>query len=759
MDNQNKKIRKEDVLDYHSSGRPGKIEVVPTTATETQRDLSLAYSPGVAIPVLEIADDINNVYKYTAKGNLVGVISNGTAILGLGNKGPEASKPVMEGKGILFKIYADIDVFDIEVKTTDVEQFIAVVKALEPTFGGINLEDIAAPEAFEIEERLKAEMNIPVMHDDQHGTAIISGAALLNALELAGKKIEEVEVVVSGAGAAAISCLKLWIGLGVKKENVTMFDRDGLVSTKRTDMDKYKTAFASDKNYKDIGEALKDADVLLGLSVGGVISKDMVKSMAKKPIVFALANPDPEISYPEAMDARDDVIMATGRSDYPNQVNNVLGFPYIFRGALDTRATHINEEMKMAAVKALAELAKETVPEIVNLAYGEKNLVFGSDYIIPKPVDPRLLETIAPSVAKAAMDSNVARFQIENWDTYKQSLNRRLGLDNSIQRVITHKAKSNPKKVVFAEADEIKILKAAQIVKDEGIAIPILLGNKEKILSLIEEYSLDLSDCVLLDPFSDACKDKIESYAELFYQKRQRRGLSKKDALFQMRQRTYFGSMMVENGEADALIAGLNKNYPDVIRPALQVIGKRDDVNKVAGMYVMLTKRGPLFFADCTVNVSPTEDDLVDIAILTAQEIRKFNITPKMAMLSYANFGSAESTYTDSVSNAIKKIKERLPHLVIDGEMQANYALNNELLKEAYPFSDLVDKEVNTLIFPNLSSGNIAYKMLQSIGKVEAIGPILLGLKKPVHVLQKGSRVREIVNMITIAVVGAQGKS
>jgi len=758
MDNNKKKIRKEDVLDYHSVGRPGKIEVVPTTATETQRDLSLAYSPGVAVPVLEIADDISNVYKYTAKGNLVGVISNGTAILGLGNKGPEASKPVMEGKGILFKIYADIDVFDIEVNATDVEHFIAVVKALEPTFGGINLEDIAAPEAFEIEERLKAEMKIPVMHDDQHGTAIISGAALLNALTLANKKIDKIKVVVSGAGAAAISCVKLWIGLGVKKENIFMFDRDGLVSTERTDMDKYKAAFSQPPTIKNIAEALKDADVLLGLSVGGVISKEMVKGMAKKPIVFALANPDPEISYPDAMDARDDVIMATGRSDYPNQVNNVLGFPYIFRGALDTRSTHINEEMKLAAVKALAELTKQPVPEIVNLAYGEKNLVFGEDYIIPKPVDPRLLESIAPAVAKAAMDSGVAQFPIKDFDAYKLKLNSRIGLDNRIQRVITRKAKSNPKKVVFAEADEIKILKAAQIVKDEGIAIPILLGNKDKILRLIEEYSLELSDCVLLDPFADSCKDKIEAYADQYYEKRQRRGLSKKDALFQMRQRTYFGSMMVENGEADALLAGLGKNYPDVIRPALQVIGKREDVNKVAGMYIMQTKRGPLFFADCTVNVSPTEDDLVDIAILAAQEIRKFNITPKIAMLSYANFGSAESPYTKIVSNAIKKINKRLPHLVIDGEMQANYALNNDLLKEAYPFSELVDKEVNTLIFPNLSSGNIAYKLLQQIGAIEAIGPILLGLNKPVHVLQKGSQVREIVNMATIAVVDAQSK-
>lgn len=758
MDKKNKKIRKKDVLDYHSVGRPGKIEVVPTTATETQRDLSLAYSPGVAIPVLEIAGDINNVYKYTAKGNLVGVISNGTAILGLGNKGPEASKPVMEGKGILFKIYADIDVFDIEVNATDVEHFISVVKALEPTFGGINLEDIAAPEAFEIEERLKAEMNIPVMHDDQHGTAIISGAALLNALTLANKKLDEVKVVVSGAGAAAISCIKLWIGLGVKKENVFMFDKEGLVSTERTDMDKYKAAFAQKPTVKNIAEALNDADVLLGLSVGGVISKDMVKGMAKKPIVFALANPDPEITYPDAMEARDDVIMATGRSDYPNQVNNVLGFPYIFRGALDTRSTHINEEMKLAAVKALAELTKQPVPEIVNLAYGEKNLVFGEDYIIPKPVDPRLLESIAPAVAKAAMDSGVARFPIEDFEAYKLKLNSRIGLDNRIQRVITRKAKSSPKKVVFAEADEIKILKAAQIVKDEGIAIPILLGNKEKILRLIEEYSLDLSDCVLLDPISDSCKDKIKTYSEQFYKKRQRRGLSEKAARFQMRQRTYFGCMMVKNGEADALLAGLTKNYPDVIRPALQVIGKRDDVNKVAGMYIMQTKRGPLFFADCTVNVSPSEDDLVDIAILAAQEIRKFNITPKMAMLSYANFGSAESEYTNIVSNAIKKINKRLPHLVIDGEMQANYALNNDLLKEAYPFSELVDKEVNTLIFPNLSSGNIAYKLLQQIGAVEAIGPILLGLKKPVHVLQKGSQVREIVNMATIAVVDAQSK-
>ncbi len=751
-----KKIRKEDALEYHNVGRPGKIEVIPSTATKTQRDLSLAYSPGVAFPCLEIADDPSAVYKYTAKGNLVGVISNGTAVLGLGDIGAAASKPVMEGKGILFKIYADIDVFDIEVDTKDVEEFIKVVKSLEPTFGGINLEDIAAPEAFEIEERLKKELNIPVMHDDQHGTAIISAAALINALELANKKMEEVKVVVSGAGAAAISCMKLWLNMGIKKENVLMFDKDGLVSVRRTDLDPFKQLFASSNEEVNMAEAMKGADVFLGLSVGNIVSKEMVKGMAERPIVFALANPNPEISYPDVMDARPDAIMATGRSDYPNQVNNVLGFPYIFRGALDCRATGINEEMKYAAVKAIAALTKEPVPEIVNLAYQQKNLQFGNEYIIPKPVDPRLLSQIAPAVAKAAMDSGVAQVEITDWEGYKLELNKRLGIGNPIQRVMTIKAKQNPKRLIFAEAENIKILKAAQIVKEEGIAKPILLGNRKKILQLIEEYNLELSDCRLIDPRDPKIKDKRYAYGELFYEKRNRKGVTLDAARKVMRERNYFGCMMVETGEADALVSGLTRTYPDTIRPALQIIGKRDEVRKVAGMYIMLTKRGPLFFADTTVNVNPSEDDLVDIAILTAQEIRKFNITPRIAMLSYANFGSTGGELSNRVSNAVAKIKERLPHLIVDGEIQANIALNKQLLEQNYPFSELVGMDVNTLIFPNLSSGNIAYKMLASLGAAEAIGPVLMGLKKPVHVLQMGSSIREIVNMATIAVVDAQ---
>ncbi len=750
------KIRKEDALEYHSKGRPGKIEVIPTTATKTQRDLSLAYSPGVAIPVLAIAEDENKVYDYTAKGNLVGVISNGTAILGLGNKGPAASKPVMEGKGILFKIYADIDVFDIEVDTTDVEHFISVVKALEPTFGGINLEDIAAPEAFEIEERLKAELNIPVMHDDQHGTAIISAAALLNALELAGKKIGEVKVVVSGAGAAAISCLKMWLLIGVKKENIYVFDIDGLVSTDRTDLDPYKALFVSEPIYKNISEALVEADVLLGLSVGNIITKTMIQPMAAKPIIFALANPNPEIPYDDAVAARPDAIVATGRSDYPNQVNNVLGFPYIFRGALDCRATGINEAMKLAATKAIAALAKEPVPEIVNVAYGKKSMVYGNQYIIPKPVDPRLLETIAPAVAQAAMESGIAKNPIPNWEAYKIELNKRLGLDNQIQRVISSKARRNPKRVVFAEGENINILKAAQIVKDQGIAEPILLGKKDTILALVEEYDLDLTDCRLIDPRDEIALETRLTYGQWFHEKRQRRGLTLRDAQQLMRQRNYFACMMVQFGECDAMISGQTGSYPDTIRPALQIIGKRDDVSRVAGMYIMLTKKGPLFFADTTVNVNPNEDELVDIALLAAQEIRNYNVTPKIAMLSYSNFGSVSDQASNKVSNAVKKIKARMPHLIIDGEMQANVAFDNALLKKKYPFSDLVDKDVNTLIFPNLSSGNIAYKLIAKLGAAEAIGPILLGLKKPVHVLQMGSSIREIVNMATIAVVNAQ---
>jgi len=711
-----KKLRKQDALDYHMKGRAGKIEVVSTKGTETQRDLSLAYSPGVAFPCLEINLNPEDVYKYTAKGNLVGVISNGTAVLGLGNIGPEASKPVMEGKGVLFKIFADIDVFDIEINETDPEKFIQIVKSLEPTFGGINLEDIKSPEAFEIEARLRKEMNIPLMHDDQHGTAIISGAALLNALELAGKKIEEIKITVSGAGAAALSVVRLWLLLGVKKENIVLFDKDGIVSDDRTDLDQWKAEFATKQRFDSFLDAMKDADVMLGLSVGGIVSKEMIKAMAPNPIVFALANPDPEISYQNAIEARDDIIMATGRSDNPNQVNNVLGFPYIFRGALDVRATEINEDMKLAAVFALAKLTKEPVPEIVNLAYNEKNLTFDTDYIIPKPTDPRLIETIAPAVAKAAMDSGVAKYPIEDWDAYKTELRKRLGLDNQLINVIHRKAKRDPKTVVFAEAEQYKILKAAQVVRDEGIAEPILLGNEEKITALIEDNELDLHGVPIIDPIAPELSEKRNEYAELYFKKRGRRG------------------------------------------PALQIIGKEDSIKKVAGMYIMLTKQGPIFFADTTVNVLPSAEDLADIVHLTAREVRQFNIEPRIAMLSYSNFGSADGEESRRIREALKIIKMNEPDLQIDGEVQANFAFDKKLMADNFSFSSLKDKSVNTLIFPNLASGNIAYKLIQSLGSTEAIGPVLMGLKKPVHVLQMGSSVREIVNMVALSVVHAQGK-
>ncbi|MBX2844909.1 MAG: NADP-dependent malic enzyme [Saprospiraceae bacterium] len=751
-----KKIRKEEALRYHEVGRPGKIEVVPTVATKTQRDLSLAYSPGVAEPCLAIAENPTDVYRYTAKGNLVAVISNGTAVLGLGDIGPAASKPVMEGKGILFKIFADIDVFDLEVDAKDVDDFVRVVKALEPTFGGINLEDIAAPESFEIEARLKAETNIPVMHDDQHGTAIISSAALLNALELVGKKIEEVKIVTSGAGAAALSCVNLYVSLGVKKENIILTDRHGVVYTGREDMDPYKAKFAQDTDARSLDDVIDGADMFLGLSVGNVFNPAQLKRMAKNPIVFALANPIPEISYEEAIATRDDLIMATGRSDYPNQVNNVLGFPFIFRGALDVYSSNINEEMKVAAVHALADLTREPVPDIVNMAYGKTNIVFGKDYIIPKPLDPRLLTTVAPAVAKAAMDSGVARKPIKNWEGYKDELRARLGYDDKIMRVITRKAKSEPKKVVFAESDNYRILQAAQTVLDEGIAYPILLGRKAVIKSIAEQHGIDLEGMEIIDPSHRDCKEKVQHFGELLFAKRQRRGYNRYEAIKTMRSRNFFGCMMVETGEADALISGIQRKYADTIRPALQIIGVEEGVNKVAGMYIMLTKKGPYFFADTTVNTKPNQQDLIDITKLTARAVKKFNVTPKIAMLSYSNFGSFESEHTINIRNAVKYFHENHPEIIVDGEMQANFALNSELLKENYPFSPLTRSGANTLIFPNLTSGNIAYKMMQEVGGAEAIGPILMGLKKPVHVLQLGSSVREIVNMVTFAVVDAQ---
>ncbi len=747
---------KQDALDYHSEGRPGKIEVVPTKPYSSQRDLSLAYSPGVAEPCLEIEKNKEDVYKYTAKGNLVAVISNGTAVLGLGNIGPEASKPVMEGKGLLFKIFADIDVFDIEVAETDVDAFVRTVKAIAPTFGGINLEDIKAPECFEIERRLKEELSIPVMHDDQHGTAIISAAALINALEIAKKNIEDVRIVVNGAGAASVSCTKLYLTLGARPENIVMLDSTGVIRADRTELDASKRFFATARDIYTLKEAMKDADVFIGLSKGNVLDGDTLKTMSANPIVFALANPDPEISYDAAIAARKDVIIATGRSDYPNQVNNVLGFPFIFRGALDVRATQINEAMKLAAVHALADLAKQPVPEMVNLAYNKTNMTFGRDYIIPKPLDPRLISTIAPAVAKAAMDSGVAQNLITDWDGYKEALLKRLGLDDKLFRSINSKAKQNPKRVVFAEADTYKILKAAQLVRDDGIAKPILLGDIKKIKALIAENNLDLGDSLIIDPQAEEEKRKV--FAAIFFEKRKRRGFTIFDAQTIMRRRNYYGAMMVETGEADAMISGLTRNYADTIRPALQIIGVLPGVNKVAGMYIMITKKGPFFFADTTININPTAEDLVDITVLTAKAVQQFNIKPRVALLSFSNFGSSDSKSATKVRDAVAILHEKYPDILVDGEMQANFALNTELLKSNYPFSPLVEGAANTLIFPNLDSGNIAYKMMQEIGSAEAIGPVLLGLKKSVHILQLGSSVREIVNMVTIAVMDAQDK-
>ena len=746
----------QEALDYHEQGRPGKIEVVPTKPYSSQRDLSLAYSPGVAEPCLRIAENPDDVYRYTAKGNLVAVISNGTAVLGLGNIGPEASKPVMEGKGLLFKIFADIDVFDIEINETDVDKFVETVKAISPTFGGINLEDIKAPECFEIERRLKAELKIPIMHDDQHGTAIISAAALLNALELAQKKIEEVIIVVSGAGASAISCAKLYLSLGAKKENIIMLDSHGVLHESRTDLDENKIFFKTSRKAHTLAEAMKGADVFLGLSKGNIVSKEMVQSMAKNAIVFALANPDPEITYEEAAGARPDIIIATGRSDYPNQVNNVLGFPFIFRGALDVRATQINEAMKLAAVRAIADLAKEPVPEIVNIAYNKKNITFGMEYIIPKPLDPRLITTVAPAVAKAAIDSGVAQSPITNWSNYYDELNKRLGLDNKLIRVVTSRAKQNPQRIVFAEADTYKILKAAMIVRDEGIAKPILLGNLKKIRQLIEENNLDLGDTPIIDPRLE--EEKRHEYGEIFFKKRKRRGFTLYEAKKIMNERNYYGAMMVEVGEADAMISGLTRKYSDTIRPALQIIGTQDDVKKVAGMYIMVTKKGPVFFADTTINVNPTAEDLAEITVLTAWAVQQFNIKPRIALLSYSNFGSTDDPMAKKVRDAVAILHQKFPGMMVDGEMQANFALNPHLLSDNFPFCEFAAEGANTLIFPSLESGNIAYKLLQEMGAAEAIGPVLLGMKKPVHILQLGSSVREIVNMVTIAVVDAQSR-
>ncbi len=751
------KISRTDALNYHQKGRPGKIEVVPTKPHNTQYDLSLAYTPGVAQPCLEIQKNADNAYKYTSKGNLVAVISNGTAVLGLGNIGALAGKPVMEGKGLLFKIFADVDVFDIEVNEKDPKKFIEVVKAIAPTFGGINLEDIKAPECFEIETALKKELDIPVFHDDQHGTAIISSAGLINALEINGKAIEDIKVVVNGAGAAAVSCIRLYISLGVKPENVVMIDSRGVLNRSRTDLNSIKQQFITERKINTLEEAMVDADVFLGLSVENVVSKKMIRSMAKDPIVFAMANPNPEISYEDATSAREDIIMATGRSDYPNQINNVLGFPFIFRGALDVRATSINEEMKIAAAKALACLAKKYVPEIVAKAYDIQNIVFGRNYIIPKPLDPRLITTVSVAVAKAAMKTGVARNPVKSWSAYKQELTNRLGLDNKLIMAIRNKARQEPKRVVFAEANNFKVLKAAQFVLNEGIAHPILLGDEEKIRDLIKENQLSLDNVPIIDLYKTVTEEKRHRFAKILYEKRRRKGMTYGEAVENMYNRDYFGAMMVETGEADAFISGFARKYADTIRPTLQTIGVKEDFNHIAGMYIMNTKRGPIFLADTTVNIDPSPQTLVDTTILTAWEVKRFNIEPKIALLSYSNFGAFKGNGSPvRVKEAVQMLHEKYPELIVDGEMQANYALNGKLRYKRYPFNKLGDSDANTLIFPNLSSGNITYKVLQALGTAEAIGPILMGMKKPVHILQRDSSVREIVNMVAIAVIDAQ---
>ncbi len=751
-----KKSRVIDALRYHEEGKPGKIEVIPTKPVATQHDLALAYSPGVAEPCLAIAANPDDVYRYTAKGNLVAVISNGTAVLGLGDIGPEASKPVMEGKGVLFKKFAGIDVFDIEINEKDPDKFIEIVKALEPTFGGVNLEDIKAPESFKIETELREKMNIPVMHDDQHGTAIISSAALLNALEYVQKNIDEVKIVVNGAGAAAVSCTLLYVALGARKENIIMLDSKGVIKKDRPNLDPSKAQFANETAAETLEEALVGADVFLGLSVGNIMTKDMLLSMAKNPIVFALANPNPEIPYEDAIATREDVVIATGRSDHPNQVNNVLGFPFIFRGALDVRATEINEHMKLATVRALAKLAKEPVPETVKKAYANSTIAFGKEYLIPKPLDPRLITTICPAVAKAAEESGVARKPISDWLAYEVELQKRIGIDQRMLTRLFERAKQNPKRIVFAEADNAKMLEAAHILKEEGVCHPILLGNKEKIAQITEELNLDLEGCPIYDPFME--REIRERYGEIFYQKRQRKGVNFEDARKLMRNRNYFGAMMVEMGEADALLSGITKPYPDTIRPALQVIGVEEGVNKVAGMYLMMTPKGPYFFSDTTVNVDPTAEEIVDIAKLTAKAVRFFEFEPRLAMLSYTNFGSQRGEEPQKMAKATALLKKQEPNLIVEGEMQANVALNIKLQQEMYPFSALKEEGPNTLIFPNLASGNIAYKLLMEVGSTDAIGPILMGMKKPVHVLQIGSSVREIINMAAIAVVDAQNQ-
>ena len=747
---------KEDALRYHAEGRAGKIEVIPTKPYSTQLDLSLAYSPGVAEPCKEIEKNPDDAYKYTAKNNLVAVMSNGTAVLGLGDIGAMAGKPVMEGKGLLFKVFADVDVFDIEIDKHDEKEFIDVAKAIAPTFGGINLEDIKSPECFEIEETLKKELDIPVFHDDQHGTAIISGAGLLNALEINGKKIEDIKVVVLGAGASGISCSRLYISLGVKPENVYMLDSKGLITTRRDNLNKYKQEFAQDSDLVTLEEVIKGADVFLGLSKGNILSKEMVKSMAKDPIVFAMANPTPEISYEDATDARDDIIMATGRSDYPNQVNNVLGFPFIFRGALDVKARQINEEMKVAAVYALASLAKKEVPEKVNAAYHSKNLSFGKEYIIPKPLDPRLITEVAPAVAKAAMDTGVARFPITDWEAYRIGLMKRMGLYNKLIDDVHTKAKQNKKRILFSDAERYKVLKAVQVVKNEGIAEPVLLGNKNEIECIAEKNHLDIEGIEIIDFREGKETERKERYVKKLFEMRKRKGITMEEAIANINTRRYFGVMMVEEGEVDGFIAGFSTRYADTIRPALQIVGTNNSLNHIAGMYIVQTKKGPYFFADTTVNIIPSGRAMADTTLLTANEVQKFNMDPVIAMVSYSNFGFVREGSPKRVQDAIEILHRDYPDLIVDGEIQANYAFDKELRKAKFPFSKLGDHDVNTIIFPNLSAGNIAYKMMGELGEADIIGPILLGIKKPIHILQMESTVRQIVNMAAITAVDAQ---
>jgi len=750
------KFTREEALHYHSCGRPGKIEVVPTKPYSTQYDLSLAYSPGVAEPCLEIQKNPEDAYIYTAKCNLVAVISNGTAVLGLGDIGALAGKPVMEGKGLLFKVFADVDVFDIEVNEKDIEKFIATVKAISPTFGGINLEDIKAPECFDIEERLKIELDIPVFHDDQHGTAIISAAGLLNSLEITGKKIDRIKVVINGAGASAISCARLYKKLGVRNDNIVMLDSKGVLTNRRRDLNKYKLEFARDLQITTLAEAVIGADMFLGLSTGNILTQEMLRSMASDPVVFAMANPTPEISYEDAMAARSDVIVATGRSDYPNQVNNVLGFPFIFRGALDVMAKTINEEMKLAAVYALAGLTKEAVPEQVNVAYKVKNLTFGREYIIPKPVDPRLITRVAPAVAKAAMETGVARKVITDWKAYEIDLMKRMGLYDKLVDDIRIRAAQNSKTIVFADANNLKVLKAVQVVVHEGIARPVLLGNREEIHRIAADNNIELEDIPVIDIHNEGEEERRKRYAQLLFVKRQRKGMTFEEALEKIHDPNYFGVMMVDTGEADGFLAGFSSRYANTIRPALQVIGTSTIHQHIAGMYIVITKKGPFFFADTTVNINPSAQTLADITLLAANEVKKFNMVPQIALLSYSNFGSNRDQSPNRVREAVDILHREHPDLIVDGELQANYAFNRNLRQEKFPFSKLADMDVNTVIFPDLDSGNIAYKMMQELGGAEVIGPVLTGLQKPIQVMQMASSVREIVNMAAITVIDAQ---